>query len=167
MKITTERLILRPFQSNDIEAVHHLLSDPDVMHFSLNGPYTKEKSADFINQCIQKAEKNQPSLLAIIDKKTNLLIGSCGFYPQKILGKQELELGYRLLKDYWGKGFATEAAIAVKTYASDKMGLKRLISLIEKENIASVRVAEKNGFILEKEMLYDGRISVCIYSVSL
>ena len=137
------------------------------MRFSLNGPYSKEKSTAFINQCIQKSESNQPSLVAIIEKKTNRLIGSCGFYPQQIQGKQELELGYRLLKNYWGKGLATEATIAVKNYAFNEMGLTRLISLIEKENIASVRVAEKNGFKLEKEMLYDGKISVGIYAVSL
>ena len=75
----------------------------------------------------------------------------------------ELELGYRLLTHYWGKGFATEAAIAMKTYAFNEMDLTRLISLIETENIASIRVAEKNGFKLEKTMLYDGRISVGMY----
>lgn len=167
MNITTERLTLRPFQINDIEATHQLLSDPEVMRFSLNGPYSKKKSTDFIIQCMQKSENNLPSLLAIIDKKNSMLIGSCGFFPQKILGKQELELGYRLLKDYWGKGLATEAAVAVKAHARDKMGLNRLISLIEKENTASIRVAEKNGFKLEKEMLYDGKISVGIYAVAL
>jgi ribosomal-protein-alanine N-acetyltransferase len=164
MKIITERLILRPFQIDDFTAIHQLLSDPDVMRFSLNGPYCKEKSTEFMTQCIDKSNKKQPSLLAIIDKKSNLMIGSCGFYAQKILGKKELELGYRLLKNHWGKGFATEAALAVKNHAFNEMGLTRLISLIEKDNIASIRVAEKNGFKLEKEMLYDGRIYVCIYA---
>tara|TARA_R110001583_G_scaffold51161_8_gene159762 strand:- start:13407 stop:13910 length:504 start_codon:yes stop_codon:yes gene_type:complete len=166
MKITTERLIVRPFEDNDFEALHQLLSDPDVMRFSLNGPYCKEKSADFMKMCMHKSANNQPSLFAIVDKKSKKFIGSCGFYPQKILGQQELELGYRLSKKYWGNGLATEAAAAVKNYAFDEMGLTRLISLIEKENIASIRVAEKNGFKLEKEMLYDGRISVCIFAQS-
>lgn len=166
MMITTKKLILRPFISNDLEAIYQLLSDPTVMKFSLNGPYSREKSASFMNQCIHQSENNQPSLLAIIDKQSNHLIGCCGFFLQKILGKEELELGYRLLKEYWGKGFATEASLAVKNYAFTEMGVTRLISLIEKENIASIRVAEKNGFRLEKEMLYDGRISVCIYSAS-
>jgi [ribosomal protein S5]-alanine N-acetyltransferase len=166
MKITTERLTLRPFQANDLEAVHQLLSDPTVMRFSLNGPYCKEKSTAFMYQCIQKSEKKQPSLLAIIEKKSNRLIGSSGFFPQKILGKEELEIGYRLLEEFWGQGLATEASRAVKNYAFNEMGLTRLIALIEKENTASVRVAQKNGFKLEKEMLYDGRITVGIYALS-
>jgi len=161
--ITTERLILRPFQSNDLERAHQLFSDPEVMRFSLHGPYSEQKSRKFLDQCIFKSKNNDPSLLAVIDKKSKLLIGSCGFFPQQIQGIAELELGYRLLTNYWGQGLATEAAIAMKTYAFNDMNLTRLISLIETENIASVRVAEKNGFKLEKKMLYDGRISVGMY----
>lgn len=167
MKISTERLTLRPFKSSDFHALQQLLSDPVVMRFSLNGPYSEKKIRDFMNQCILKSEMNQPSLLAVIDNKTNQLIGSCGFFSQKILGKKELEVGYRFLEAFWGQGFATEAALAVQNYARDKMGQSRLISLIEKDNIASVRVAEKNGFKLEKEMFYDGRVKVCIYALTL
>lgn len=166
INITTERLFLRPFQGDDFAKVHQLLSDPAVMRSSLNGPYSKQKSLLFINQCILKSENNEPSLLAVIDKKNNQLIGSCGFFPQKIQGIEELELGYRLLKDYWGQGFATEAAIAVKSYAFKEMRVTRLISLIEKGNTASVRVAEKSGFRLEKQMLYDGKMSVAIYAAT-
>lgn len=161
--IKTERLILRPFESNDFEEAYQLFSDPIVMRFSLNGPYSADKCKKFIEQCILKSNNNEPSLLAVIDKKSNQLIGSCGFFPQTIQGMAELELGYRLLTDYWGKGLATEAAMAMKSHAFNEMGLTRLISLIETENIASVRVAEKNDFKLEKEMLYDGRIAVGLY----
>lgn len=166
IKITTERLLLRPFQSSDFKKVHQLLSDPAVMRFSLNGPYSKQQSMLFINQCILKSENNEPGLFAVIDKENNQLIGSCGFFPQKIQGKKELELGYRLLKNYWGKGFATEAAIAVKTYAFNVMRITRLISLIETQNNASVRVAEKNGFYLEKQLVYDARISIALYAAT-
>ena len=167
MMINTQRLILRPFKSTDIEAAQQLFSCPAVMRFSLNGPYSEEKSTKLINQCILNSQNNQPSLLAVIEKTSGLLIGSCGFFQQKIQGRPELELGYRLLKNHWGKGLATEACCALKKVAAEEMGLSRLISLIEKENIASVRVAEKNGFKLEKEVMYDGRIAVGIYAVAL
>ena len=166
MIITTARLILRPVTLSDFEATHQLLSDPEVMRFSLNGPYSEQKSTDFINHCIQQTEKNLPSLLAVINRKTGLLIGYCGFYKQKINGIQEVELGYRLLKKHWGKGLASEAAKAVKEHAFKKMGLKRLISIIEKNNIASIRVAEKNGLKLEKEYLYNRKIQVQIYAIN-
>ncbi|MCP4324349.1 MAG: GNAT family N-acetyltransferase [Psychromonas sp.] len=165
MKITTSRLFLRPISIDDFEASHKLLSDPEVMKFSLNGPYNRQKTTEFINNCIQQTEQNLPTLLAVIDRTTGLLIGYCGFYKQKINGVEELELGYRLAKEHWGKGLATEAALAMQEFAFNEMGLTRLISLIEKDNIASIRVAQKNGFKLEKEMLYDKRIEVQIFAL--
>ena len=161
-EITTSRLLLRAFQYSDFENAHQLLSDPEVMRYSLNGPYSRKKSRDFIDQCILKSDKNVPTLFAVIDNKNNQFIGFCGFFPQKIQGEEELELGYRLLKKYWGKGFATEAAVAVKNYAFNQLGLTRLISVIEISNTASLRVAEKNGFRVEKQMLYNGKISVAM-----
>ena len=165
MKIVTSRLILRPVLLSDFNAAHQLLSDSEVMRFSLNGPYSEQKTNDFIKHCIQQTEKKLPSLLAVIDIETDLLIGFCGFYEQIINGIQEIELGYRLLKEYWGRGLATEAAMAMKNYAFKEMGLTRLISIIEKENVGSIKVAEKIGLRLEKEMLYNQRIYVGIYSI--
>jgi ribosomal-protein-alanine N-acetyltransferase len=163
-KITTERLLLRPFKHSDFAGAYQLLSDPEVMRYSLNGPYSKQKSEDFINQCILKSDNNEPTLFAVLDKENNQFMGFCGFFPQKIQGQEELELGYRFAKAYWGKGFATEAAIAVKHYAFNELEVTRLISLIEITHIASLRVAEKNGFRVEKQMVYDGRfsISMCV-----
>jgi len=161
-EITTSRLLLRPFQQNDFDDAYHLLSDPEVMRYSLNGPYSREKSRDFIDQCILKSANNEPTLFVVLDNKNHQFIGFCGFFAQKIQGEEEIELGYRLLKSQWGKGFATEAAIAVKHYAFNQLGITRLISLIETSNRASLRVAEKNGFRIEKQMLYDGRISVAM-----
>lgn len=166
MIITTARLTLRPVILSDFKVTHQLLSDPEVMRFSLHGPYSEQKSTDFIKHCMQQTESDFPGLLAVINKETGLLMGYCGFYKQTINGIQEVELGYRLAKEHWGKGFASEAAMAMKDYAFYKMGLTRLISLIDKENRSSVRVAEKTGFILEKEMLYDRRIQVGIYAIN-
>jgi len=164
MIIKTPRLILREFQHSDIASAHSLFSDPIVMKFSLNGPYTEEKSTTFIAQCMLKSKNNEPSLLAVIDKKTNKLIGSCGFFPQTIQGTAELELGYRFMQSHWGKGLATEATTALKNHAFDNMGLTRLISLIDINNVASLRVAEKNGFVLEKQMIYNGQFSIGLYA---
>lgn len=166
MKIITPRLILRSVRLSDFEASHQLFSDPDVMRFSLNGTYSEQKTTQFISNCIKQTEKNRPSLLAVIDKETELLIGYCGFYMQKINGVEEVELGYRLLKAQWGKGLATEAASAMKEHAFQQMGLTRLISIIDKNNIGSVRVAEKLGLKPEKELLYDKRIQVTIYAIN-
>lgn len=165
MQLSTERLLLRPFKKSDWHALHQILSDVDVMQYSLNGPYSAQKSKAFLEQCILRSNNNEPTLLAAIDKQTQQLIGSCGFFPQTIQRVAELELGYRFAKDYWGKGLATEATIALKRYAFNEMKLTRLISLINSHHIASIRVAEKNKFRLEKKMLYAGKIPISMYAV--
>lgn len=165
-EIKTERLILRPVTPSDFDATYQLLSDPEVMRYSLNGPYSKEKSADFIKHCMTQSANNQPSLLAVICRTTGLLIGYCGFYKQRINGVDEIELGYRLVKESWGKGLASEAAMAMKNHAFQAMGLTRLIAIIEKNNIGSIRVAEKTGFTLENTMVYDKVVHVLIYAIN-
>lgn len=164
-ELITERLLLRPFQQSDFLKLHQLLSDIDVMQYSLNGPYSEKKSQLFLKQCILKAQNSEPTLLAVIDRKTKQLIGSCGFFPQIIQRVAEIELGYRFFKHVWGQGLATEATQALKNHAFNEMGLTRLISLIDTNNMASIRVAEKNDFKLEKQMCYAGKIPISIYAV--
>jgi RimJ/RimL family protein N-acetyltransferase len=84
------------------------------------------------------------------------LIGHCGFLHWQIDGADEIEIGYRLHPDYWDKGIATEAAMAVRDHAFRDLKLPRVISLIHPENIPSRRVAEKIGMTLEKETIFRG-----------
>jgi RimJ/RimL family protein N-acetyltransferase len=79
-------------------------------------------------------------------------------------GREEVELGYRLIRSRWGKGLATEAAIATVHYAFEVLKLPRLISIIEPENHRSIRVAEKCGLVSRKEAKFHG-ISVKIYAI--
>ena len=71
-------------------------------------------------------------------------------------GQQEVEIGYLLAKEYWGRGLATEAAIAIKNYGFQQLNFNRLISLIVPENIASQKVAIKNGMKYEKDTTHAG-----------
>ena len=70
--------------------------------------------------------------------------------------KEHLEISYRMRRDCWGTGLATEAARACRDYGFKKAGLRRLISIIELENAASIRVAEKTGMTLEKSASFHG-----------
>jgi len=85
------------------------------------------------------------------------VIGYCGlfFFPD-IEGQAEVEIGYRLARSVWGKGYATEAAKAVRDYAFNVLRLERLIAMIDPSNIASIRVAEKIGMHYEKEVMFEG-----------
>jgi len=84
-------------------------------------------------------------------------MGYCGlFYFPDVGGQPETEIGYRLARAYWGRGYATEAARAVRDYAFDTLRLQRLIAMIDPQNGASIRVAEKLGMVYEKEVMFAG-----------
>ena len=76
------------------------------------------------------------------------MIGFCG--PKFLPEMQAVELGYRFLSDFWGKGLATESARAAVAYSRDVLRLGRLIALVHPENVASARVLGKLGFVFER-----------------
>lgn len=100
-------------------------------------------------------------------QKTNEFVGICGLLQQKdVEGRDEIEVGYLFIQEYWGKGLATEAAKTCMEYGFHTLSFKRIISLIEPENIASIRVAEKNGLHKEKTIAYKER-KASVYSLEL
>jgi ribosomal-protein-alanine N-acetyltransferase len=82
---------------------------------------------------------------------------------KEIDGRREVELVYVLRKVFWGKGYATEAAIALKDYAFQKLALKRLVSLIDPENSASQRVATKVGMHYVRDTVRPGERVLRVY----
>lgn len=89
---------------------------------------------------------------ATIHKPSGKFIGRCGLLPWTIEGQNEVEIAYLLDKEFWGQGLASEGALAIRDYAFKKLGLLRLVCLIDPKNIASQKVAEKIGMILEKQV---------------
>lgn len=91
-------------------------------------------------------------------------MGHAGIIPQQIDGEDELEIGYWIAKEFWGNGYAIEAASALLNRGVEQLGLTRLISLIQKENTRSINIANKNGMHLEKEVILKGKeVSVYTY----
>ena len=123
LNLTTDRLILRPFEHKDIEPFHQICSDPDVMRYIGDGSVP---SYDNVTQSIQRWIDHYHhygySLFAMLDK-SDVLLGFCGLIHQNLNGEQKIELGYRLGKPYWGKGYATEAAQCVKKNAFSHLGI--------------------------------------------
>ena len=153
--LQTERLILRSFREEDVDAMAQLFANPDFMRFSL-GVFTERKqTVAFIEKVIGWDRAGIPSQFAVVPKAEDVLIGYCGFYHHAEL-PGEVEIGYRLHPDYWNRGLMTEAARAVRDHAFAEIGLPRVISLIHAENIPSRRVAEKNGMNVEKEIMFRG-----------
>lgn len=165
MKIAeTPTITLRQFIQNDLDALAVILADSQVMRFSLSGPKTREQTQSLLDSILLSYEKRGRGLYAVVHKDDQKLIGYCGFFLQQIDGQQEIEVGYRLACAYWGKGLATEAAIATRDYAFNQLGLTRLISIIEPENIRSIRVAEKIGMRHEKDSSFEN-LPVRIYAI--
>ena len=155
MQLETERLILRSFREEDIDAMAQLFANPDFMRFSL-GIYTeRKKTVDFIEKVMGWDHASIPSQFAVVPRGEDVLIGYCGFHHHpEVAG--EIEIGYRLHPDYWNRGLITEAARSVHDHGFRDWKLSRVISLIHPENIPSRRVAEKNGMKVEKEITFRG-----------
>ncbi len=155
--LTTGRLALRPFALDDVEAAFGFFGDPEVMHFSLNGPHASRKpTEDFIQTNINRQERLGFSIWAVIEATSNDLIGMCGL-AEFGHGVPGIELAYRLRRDRWGKGYATEAAQTAIDHAFGDLGLNRLIAAVERENTPSIHVLEKCGFGYVRDQVIAGK----------
>jgi ribosomal-protein-alanine N-acetyltransferase len=102
----------------------------------------------------------------VLLRSSGEFVGQCGLTAQEEEeGEKEIEIGYLLLRKFWGRGFATEAAIAARDYGFHTFGYERLVSLIDTGNRASRRVAEKVGLTLEKKVWKWNKM-VCVYAIN-
>ena len=155
--LETERLILRPFQLTDAEAMDQVFGDAEVMHFGY-GVQSPEWVRDWLRfRIIEDQEKTKTTVWAVVEKTKSIVLGYCGlFYFPDQLESPETEIGYRFNRLYWGNGYATEAARTVRDFAFNQLEINRLIAMIEPNNLASKRVAEKLGMQYEKDVELDG-----------
>lgn len=143
--LETERLVLREFTMQDEKDLLPLFSDPDVMHFSVWGPLDNKGVKNFLEKTLQSYKTYGYGKWAVILKETGELIGACGIHNVQVDGELLTEVGYRLAKKYWGKGLGTEVARAIRDYGFKVLNLPYLVSCMHPDNVASIRVAEKNG----------------------
>ena len=153
--ITTARLLLRPFRPDDLDLFVEFFSNEGFIRFS-GGNFTRERVAEFVDKVIRWDREGLPSQFVVHIQETNTPIGYCGFFHHHVDDWPEIEIGYRLLPDFWNKGYATEAARAVRDRGFTEWKLERLTSLIHPDNVASRRVAEKNGMTLERLTTFKG-----------
>jgi RimJ/RimL family protein N-acetyltransferase len=113
----------------------------------------------------ERYERDGTALWTVeLKARQRVFIGQCGIVRQEVQEKQELEVGFLMLRRYWGQGFATEAATASRDYGFDVLDADRLISIINPENLRSRRVAERIGMHLESQITWKSR-EVTIYSI--
>lgn len=163
MVLETKRLILREMALYDVDDLFEVFSDPEAMQFYPQ-PFDRQMTQTWIERNVQRYTQHGFGLWALILKQTGKLIGDCGLVVQEVDGVEEIEIGYHICRDLWGKGLATEAAQACRDYGFSQLGFDKLISLISPGNIASRRVAEKNGMRLLKEIEWRDK-PTCVYAI--
>jgi len=153
--LTTDRLALRPFSLEDLDALHDILQQPGIFrYFPHTDPPTRERVARMIAFYIKQGEDLRFSTWAVVLKETGNLIGWCGLNRLPETGEDEV--AYLMSQAVHGKGYATEGAQASLAYGFSAIGLERIIALVHPENIASQRVAEKCGMSLRDRVTYWG-----------
>jgi ribosomal-protein-alanine N-acetyltransferase len=164
--LETRRLVLRHLLPSDLDDLYALYRDPEIRRFFPEGTLTYEETREEVEWFLD-GHPAHPELgvWATIHKEDNVFIGRCGLLPWAIEGRPEVEVAYLLAKRYWGQGLGTEAAQAVSQYAFERLGLSRLICVIDPGNQASMNVALSIGMTLERAM-HDDKGSFLLYSMN-
>lgn len=166
MVLETKRLVLRELTIDDLRNWHVILSDPETMaHYPQ--PFSLEQTKQWIDWNLENYRTYGYGLWAVILKESALFIGDCGITMQQINGKLEPEIGYHINKAYTGKGYASEAAQACRDYAFEGLKLSTVYSYMKYTNIASRRVAEKNGMKLIAELPDKTNGMTTVYAITL
>ncbi len=143
--LETSRLWLRLMQPADLDDLLLIFTDPKVMAAFDSVLFDRPAMAHWLQRNLDHQTRYGYGLFAVIFKANGMLIGDCGLEVMDVDHVTVAELGYDFRSAYWGQGLATEAALAVRDYAFQTLGLPELISLIRVGNAASRRVAEKIG----------------------
>jgi len=152
-----EHVIIRHLRIDDGDALYHIFGDAQVMRYS-DGPKTRQWVGGWLHDYIDDHYKDWGfGMWAVVERMSCEVIGYCGLsrFKQRC-GPRETEIGYRLIRSRWGRGLATEAVCAVRDYAINTLRIPNLIAIIDPQNIAALRVAEKAGFQYDREIMFEG-----------
>lgn len=153
-RIETKRLIARKITSNDFDLLHQFHLNPTVMA-TLGGIRSEQQSRENLQWNLDQWQNNGFGLWVWYDKTSHHFVGRAGLRVVNVTGKDEVEVAYALLPQYWNKGFATEIARACVQIAFEKLHLSKLICFTLEINKASRRVMEKVGFQYAKDFIHN------------
>lgn len=148
MILETERLSLREMNDGDFEDLCQMLQDPVVMT-AYEHAFEDEEARRWLENQKRRYREDGFGLWAVLLKETGEMIGQCGLTWQCVGENSVLEIGYLFKKDFWHKGYATEAATVCKQYAFEVLDIDEVYSIIRDTNIASQAVAKRNGMTLK------------------
>jgi RimJ/RimL family protein N-acetyltransferase len=170
LSLETDRLVLRAPVPEDAETLAPTYADPEVMRYVGDGrALTRAETERSVRRMIERWEADGFGLFTTVRKEDGAVIGRVGLLvwntdtwepTTRAQGAEvptEVEVGYTLGRDFWGQGYATEAAGAVRDYALGGLGAERLIALIIHGNTASENVARKLGLEYERDIMLGRR----------
>src|SRR5437868_7408832 len=146
--LETARLLLRRFTEDDVDNLAELDSDPDVMRFINGGRSTprEEIESDVLPGFLGYYERfSGYGFWAAVEKSSGRFVGWFHFRPAAAADPDEIELGYRLLRSAWGKGYATEGSRALIQKGFAELGVRRVVASTMVVNVASRREMEQAG----------------------
>lgn len=144
LPITTQRLELREFTPSDLAEFHAYSSDPRVTRYMFFGPRDEDNSREYLHGILNSQQERPRTRfeLAVVQLQTGRLIGTCDL---SVIEQGVIDLGYMLEHASWGRGYATEIAQALTDAAFFDLRADRIISTVDINNRASLRVLEKAG----------------------
>ena len=153
--LETPRLRLLPWQPDDWLQLRPIAQDPEVMRYISNGqPWPDERIREFVARQVACFEARGFCLWRLIEKHTQEMIGFCGLQP--LVETPEIEIGWWLARNSWGRGLATEAALEATRDGFEQARLQRIVAIAQPENLASIHVMEKLGMRFERETTHRG-----------
>lgn len=164
--LKTKNLIINLSKSSDLDNIHLLHSDSEIMKYLGHGKtYTKDESRIWLEKIISYQNRNGFSFYAVFEKVTNQYVGRAGIIHLGFDEKQsEIEICYALHKKYWNKGYGTEIAKALIQHGLNNLNFTKLVAVTHPGNIASRRILEKSGMRYIKRALYNN-IEVSFYNI--
>jgi RimJ/RimL family protein N-acetyltransferase len=164
---STTRLDLAEWELGDKQALRPIATDPEVMRYIAGGiPWSDEQIREFVLRQMGHAAERGFCLWKLLlrePRAAGRIAGLCGLQP--LVGTEEIEIGWWLERDLWGRGLATEAARAALEFAWERAGLTRVVAIARAENTASRRIMEKLGMRYERDTVHKG-FPVVLYSVA-
>lgn len=145
LPIVTERLVLRPYEEDDLQQLHAVLYSDEAAMALLGGPRDLAGTRAALERTIHQQETGGYSFWPVIERESGLMCGEAGLFPLAPDGP-DVALGYAFGSAYWGRGYATEAAGAVIAEAFGALGMDRLVAITREANHGSRRVLAKLGF---------------------
>ena len=147
MEKLTERLLLREFTKQDVDAIAEFRRDPRYLEYYYRPAYTREECVRFVDKCIawSKESPRCKFQLAITDRSNGILLGNCGIRTESI-ESQRGDIGYELSPVYWGQGFASEAVRSILQIGFEDLDLDEIEARCVVANKRSVRLLHRLGF---------------------